>query len=259
MEQIDKRELQSFCVVVPMFNEEAGAEICVKRICEVLSGIPNPCALVVVEDGSKDATGLILDRLSQGLANLSVIHHAGNRGYGAALGTGVAYAAKAGFNYVLFMDSDLTNDPNDIPRFVEKMEAGYEVIKATRYSLGGAVKGVPFFRVAVSRVGNWIACRLFGLPISDCTNGFRAVRTSILGQMALAEPKFPIIMEELYYSTFLTRKFAQVPVTLTNRSEDQRPTSFVYRPRVFFNYLKYPLRKFFGVRPNNLLEGEPAR
>ena len=259
MNHLDDAEFRSFCVVVPMFNEEAGAELCVRRICEVLSSIPFRCALIAVDDGSKDSTAAILDRQSQGLSNLAVIHHATNRGYGAALGTGVAYAIEAGFNYVLFMDSDLTNDPDDIPRFVIKMKGGYDVIKATRYRDGGTVKGVPFFRVTISRVGNWIARRLFGLPISDCTNGFRAVRSSLLDRMTLTEPKFPIIMEELYYSAFLTRRFAEVPVTLTNRREDQRPTSFVYRPRVFFNYLKYPLKKFLGVRPHGLLEGEPVR
>ena len=55
-------------------------------------------------------------------------------------------------------------------------------------------------------------------------------------------------MEELYYSSFLATTFAQVPVTLTNRREEQRPTSFVYRPQIFCDYLKYPLKAFFRVR-----------
>jgi glycosyltransferase involved in cell wall biosynthesis len=228
-----------------MYNEERGAEDCVRRVCDVLAGIPVPSKLLAVNDGSCDATGAILDRLAADLPNLTVVHHQGNTGYGGALRTGGRKAAEGGFDYALFMDSDLTNDPADIPRFVEKMKEGYDVIKATRYSLGGKVLGVPAYRVAISRVGNAIARRLYRLPITDCTNGFRAVRTSILQQMDLKEQKFPIIMEELYYCKRLARTFAQVPVRLTNRGKEQRPTSFAYKPRVFYDYLKYPVLSLF--------------
>ena len=238
-----------FCVIVPMYNEESKAEACVQCISNILARIPTRSGLVTVDDGSRDETAGILNRLSADLPNLVVIHHETNRGYGAALRTGMGYAEQAGFDYALFMDSDLTNDPADIPKFVEKMRDGYEVIKATRYSDGGGVSGVPAYRVLISRVGNWIARWLYRLPITDCTNGFRAVQTSLLSQMELTEPKFPIIMEELYYSSFLATKFAQIPVRLTSRGEEQRPTSFVYRPRVFYDYLKYPLKAFFRIKP----------
>lgn len=249
----------SFCVIVPMYNEESKAEACVRRICEVLAGVPHRSELVTVNDGSGDETAGILNRLSADLPNLTVIHHENNCGYGAALHTGIEYAAEARFDYALFMDSDLTNDPADIPKFVEKMRDGYDVIKATRYSNGGEVTGVPAYRVVISRVGNWIAQRLYRLPINDCTNGFRAVRTSLLSQMALTESKFPVIMEELYYSSFLATTFAQIPVRLTNRGKEQRSTSFVYRPRVFYDYLKYPLKAFFRVRPQVPVLGEGKR
>lgn len=259
MKEAEGGKFESFCVIVPMYNEQAGAELCVHRICEVLSTVPYQCELVVVDDGSSDTTASILDRLSEDLRNLTVIKHKVNQGYGAALRTGMAYAGNLSFDYALFMDSDLTNDPTDIPRFVEKMRAGHDVIKATRYSEGGTVSGVPAYRFAISRVGNWIAQFLYRLPISDCTNGFRAVRTNLLKHMMLTEQKFPIIMEELYYSTFLTEKFTQIPVRLTNRREEQRQTSFEYRPRVFYNYLKYPIRAFFGVKPNNLVKGDEKK
>jgi dolichol-phosphate mannosyltransferase len=245
----DNTGLVSFCVIVPMYNEQSGAETCVRRICEVLSSVPQRSELVAVNDGSRDETAAILNRLSADLPNLTVIHHQTNSGYGSALCTGMKYAANGGFDYAMFMDSDLTNDPADIPMFVEKMKDGYDVIKATRYSDGGGVSGVPAYRVMISRAGNWIARRLYRLPISDCTNGFRAVKTSLLSQMELTERKFPVIMEELYYSSFLATTFAQIPVRLTNRQAGQRPTSFVYRPRVFYDYLKYPVKAFFRVRP----------
>jgi hypothetical protein len=68
--------------------------------------------------------------------------------------------------------------------------------------------------------------------------------------MRLKENRFPIIMEELYWSKFLAKTFAEVPVTLTTRDEELRQTSFVYRPRVFYDYLRYPVLAFFGINPS---------
>ena len=205
--------------------------------------------LIAVNDGSGDRTGeySCIEQSSQ----LIVVNHSRNRGYGAALRSGVEEASRNGYDYVLFMDSDLTNDPRDIPRFVEKMDQGMDVIKATRYSLGGAVSGVPRYRLLISVAGNRIARLLYRLPIHDCTNGFRAAKVSLLIQMKLNENRFPIIMEELYWAKFLAKSFAEVPVVLTNRTGQQRKTSFVYSPKIFYDYLKYPLRACLGVRPAN--------
>ena len=92
------------------------------------------------------------------------------------------------------------------------------------------------------------------MPIHDCTNGFRAVKVSLLRRMALRERRFPIIMEELYWCRFLARSYAEVPVVLTSRRADQRPTAFVYRPSVFWSYLKYPLFAFLRRRPAALMD-----
>jgi dolichol-phosphate mannosyltransferase len=239
----------SFAVVVPMFNEETGAEACVREVCGVLASLPNRTALIAVNDGSSDRTPEILGRLAPEFSLLSPVTHPVNRGYGAALRTGVETAVAQGFEYVLFMDSDLTNHPADIPRFASMMEKGYDLVKATRYSGGGKVTGVPFYRVAISAAGNRLAKFLYRLPLHDSTNGFRAVRAKLVVDMKLSENRFPIIMEELYWLKFRTDSFAELPVELTNRGADQRPTAFVYRPRVFWNYLKYPLRAFFGLKP----------
>lgn len=151
------------------------------------------------------------------------------------------------------MDSDLTNSPADIPRFYREMVRGADVIKATRYHGGGAIQGVPLRREIVSRVGAWIARGLFRIGVSDCTNGFRAVRTDILSRLRLRETKFPIIVEELYCCVFAAERFAEVPVVLTNRSAALRSTSFAYRPSVYWRYLRYGLLAFLRVPPKGRL------
>jgi dolichol-phosphate mannosyltransferase len=239
----------AFAIVIPMFNEEEGAERCVIEVCRELRRLPHRSRLVVVDDGSSDGTAAILHHAAHTQPLLQVVAHPHNRGYGAALRTGVEVAHAAGFDYVLFMDSDLTNSPGDIPRFVDEMKRGADVVKATRYSGGGGIRGVPFSRWIISAVGNRVARMLFGLPIHDCTNGFRAVRTPLLMQMTLGESRFPVIMEELYWCRFLARTYAEVPVVLTSRRAEQRPTAFAYAPSVFWSYLKYPIRAFLRRPP----------
>ncbi len=243
-----------FAVVIPMYNEESGVEDCIRKVSDVLSNIEMRHALIVVEDGGSDRTWDIIMSLNQSYPDLIAIKHDKNHGYGGALRTGTRRAIAEGYEYVLYMDSDLTNNPVDIPKFFEKMKDGVDVIKATRYSHGGGVDGVPFVRVILSRLGNSIAGFLFQLPLRDCTNGYRAIKTEILEKMNLKENNFSIIMEELYYSRYLAKSFDCVPVVLTDRSIDQRPTSFNYSPSLLWGYLKYPLRSFFCGAPAKKME-----
>jgi dolichol-phosphate mannosyltransferase len=239
-------------VVVPMYNEAFGAEECVRRVSAVLDGVRQRSALVVVDDGSSDGTAEIVKRLLADSPRLVLVTHLRNRGYGAALRTGVEEAARGGYDYVLFMDSDLTNDPRHIPDFVALMEEGYDVIKASRYVKGGGAPGVPAGKRALSWLGNQVARRLLGLPLRDCTNGFRALKTKLLTRMTLEEPRFPVIMEELYQAKYLARTFVEIPSTLTVRAGALRPSSFTFGPSVLWRYLKYPLLAALGRRPRLL-------
>ena len=242
-----------------MYNEEDGAERAVREVVAALERDSRRSALIAVDDGSRDGTAGVLSRLVPVLDRLICVRHDVNRGYGAALQTGAREAAVRGFDYALYMDSDLTNSPEDISRFFAHMDEDVDVIKATRYSGGGHMRDVPVRRVVISALGNRLARLLFRLPVHDCTNGFRAVRVAILQQMDLTERRFPVIMEELYWCKFLAKTYAEVPVVLTNRDTVGRPSSFNYSPSVFWRYLRYPLLAFLGVRPARLRRRLPAR
>jgi dolichol-phosphate mannosyltransferase len=231
----------SFAVVIPAYNEEAGVEACVAAVDEVLSKLPNRTAIVVVDDGSTDATARRLDAIRPNHPRLVVERHPENRGYGAGLRTGTLAAAERSFDYVVFMDSDLTNDPAYLRDFAERMSDGFDVVKASRYVRGGGVRGVPAWRSALSWLGNRVARSLFRLPVRDCTNGFRAVKTQLLASVELHESGFAVIMEELYRLRTLAKSYAEVPIVLTARAGDLRASSFSFGPRAMARYLKYPL------------------
>lgn len=101
--------------------------------------------------------------------------------------------------------------------------------------------GVPESRQRVSRLGNWIASRMFRMGIRDCTNGFRAVRLSKLEGFSVGERGFASILEELYHLKRVGVRAAELPYTLTARGDHEGPSKFRYRPRVFWAYFKYAL------------------
>jgi dolichol-phosphate mannosyltransferase len=227
--------------VIPAYNEEAAIEPCVRAVDEVLRRLPNRSAVIVVNDGSTDRTGAVLDGLERAFPRLVRVERAANGGYGAATRTGTTEAARRQFEYVVFMDSDLTNDPAYLADFADAMAAGVDMIKASRYVAGGGTEGVPGWRVSVSRLGNLVARLLFGLPVRDCTNGFRAVRTSLLASVTLRENGFSLIMEELHRLRPITRSYVEIPIVLRTRADHLRASSFSFGLRAMWIYLKYPL------------------
>jgi glycosyltransferase involved in cell wall biosynthesis len=239
------------CIVVPMFNEAAGARRNLETILSYTRKLPPPTQVVVVNDCSTDTTEEIVTQLmaEQPDGHLQLVSHAANAGYGAANVTGARFALEHGCDYALFMDSDLTNHPKTLADFYGPMQHGIDYIKASRYVRGGGMAGVPCLRQAISRAGNAVARLLFGLPIHDCTNGFRAVHARVLRQLHLQEKKFALIVEELYQAKFLASTFAEVPVVLTARQGQDKPSSFTYPPSVFWIYFKYALKAFLQIRP----------
>jgi dolichol-phosphate mannosyltransferase len=242
---------ESFAVVVPMFNEETGAQNCVDEITRLLRECSPGARLIAVNDGSSDQTAEILRTAAETNDILTVVTHEKNLGYGRALLTGGRTASTLGCDFVIFMDSDLTNDPRFIPIFAQKMDEGCDLVKASRYIPGGGVENVPAWRYWISRVGNAFVRLLYGLPVHDCTNGFRAIRTRLLGKMNIRERGFPAIMEELYWAKILHARVCEVPYILTSRVDTLRPSSFEYRPKVFYSYLKYPFMAFLRIPPQH--------
>lgn len=238
------------CIVVPMYNEERIVRQSIKTILEYVKQLPPEVKLLVVDDGSQDRTHALLEECrAKDSDRLALLFHQYNLGYGAALRTGIAFAIQNGFEYVMFMDSDLTNHPKYLINFYDLMFKGYDYIKASRYIPGAGVFGVPWHRKLISLWGNRVARWLFGLPLHDLTNGFRAVKTAILSKIELTDNGFALILEELFLSKPLVRSYAEVPYILTSRAQGQGKTHFTYDFKTYFAYLKYAIRSLGKRRP----------
>jgi dolichol-phosphate mannosyltransferase len=239
---MDLSKAPLMAVIVPMFNEELGAAKCIQAICSKLARDLPSGHLIVVNDGSIDQTGKILEDLKDKYT-FDVVTHAQNRGYGAAIATGALDAHKKGFEFGLMMDSDLTNDPGLIKEFYRVVSSGqFDLVKASRYIEGGGVDGVPWFRRLPSILGNYFASICFGLGIRDCTNGFRAIRLDLVAHENFRERGFAAIMEELVILKGKKVRATEIPYILTSRSSDLADSKFSYSWKTVRKYLFYSLQ-----------------
>jgi dolichol-phosphate mannosyltransferase len=237
-------------VVVPVYNEGREIERSCKAILDVAERYLGRMAIVAVDDGSTDESGRILTELAGANDPFDYERHESNQGYGAACRTGARWAKSNGFDYVAFIDSDLTNPPADLLKIGELAAGtGAPYVKASRFAPGGGVHGVPFRRRALSRFGYRVGSFLFGLRGTDITNGFRAARAEVYCRWPLRETGFAIIMEEVYWALQEGVPIASFPTVLKARRESQRGSAFTYTPRVLRDYLRYPLRRFIRRRP----------
>jgi dolichol-phosphate mannosyltransferase len=236
-----KSKQSSLAIIIPMLNEEKVAALCIDTVMYVLKKITHKTALIVINDGSTDNTAEILEKKQKTYGKkLIVLTHKKNKGYGAALQTGMKKAIQLGFVWGLHMDSDMTNDPRYIPDFAKFSGKNYDCIKASRYVKGAKVKNVPAFRRFVSIVGNFLASNLFNVGIKDCTNGFRMIRLAMMKNITFKENNFSIILEELYYLKKKQARFHEIPYTLTVRTNSL--SHFVYKPKTFYDYFKYAIK-----------------
>jgi dolichol-phosphate mannosyltransferase len=236
-------QLPSFCIALPTYNEAAGIENCITNIASFLATVPTRTAIIAVDDGSSDKTWEILLRLQRELPSLILGRHAQNGGYGAAQRTLCRLAAENNFEYALVMDADGTQAPHFIGNFFEPMRRRIDFVKATRYDKGGSVEGVPWQRYWISRLGNLLAQTVMGLPITDFSNGFRAIRTQPWTRIATTEKNFIVLIEEIHLAAKMGLNFAEVPYILTVRKEQGSESKFTYRWGIYWRYLRYVFKR----------------
>jgi len=118
-------------IVLPVYNEESNLSILYKEIKEVLDRLNKKYEIIFVDDDSKDRSFLVLKNIKEKDSTVKVIRFRKNFGQTAAMDAGIRNSKG---NIIITMDSDLQNDPKDIPRLIEKINQGYDVVSGWRYN-----------------------------------------------------------------------------------------------------------------------------
>ena len=165
-------------IVVPVYNEEENVRPLFEKIQAVCETIGVAYEVLFVDDGSRDETFAVLSELSKQEPQLAVVRFQKNAGQTAAMAAGFEFAQG---QRIVSMDGDLQNDPNDIPKLLEKLDEGYDLVCGWRKERQDKflTRRVP------SMVANWIIGKVTRVPIHDNGCSLKAYRASVIKQVSL--------------------------------------------------------------------------
>ncbi|MBI2660083.1 glycosyltransferase family 2 protein [Candidatus Woesearchaeota archaeon] len=212
--------------VIPAYNEQHSIAGIVKKTKEYVNNV------VLVDDGSTDKTNELARQ-----AGAIVLKHIVNLGKGAALKTGCDFAVKNGAKSIIAIDADAQHNPNDIPRFTEKLKK-YDIV----FSYRKASRKMPF----VLRFGNWfisnITVFLYGIKLNDTQCGFRAFSKEAYKKIRWSASDYSMESEMIARAGRQSLKYVQIPIQ-TIYSDEYKGTTIIDGIKIVFNMIKWKLFK----------------
>lgn len=217
-------------VIIPAYNEEGIIEVNVREVLRYLQTYApegRTVEVVVVDDGSTDATASILDQMAMNDDRVTVIHHPRNMGRGRALRNGLMGSRG---DYIVAMDADLSYTPDHIARLVDPLVAdSADMTLASAWHLAGSVENVPLFRRLLSRFGNKLLKAAQHGQFSTMTCMVRAYRRDVLEHLVLVSDGKDLNLEVLLKAELLRYRIMEVPAVLrwrnTQRTEVKKGLS----------------------------------
>jgi dolichol-phosphate mannosyltransferase len=205
-------------IIVPTYNEAEN----LPKLVSTFFALPVPdLKLLIVDDNSPDGTGQLADDLCK-LHNgcIDVIHRAGKMGLGTAYITGFKYCIERGDEAMGQMDADFSHPLEKIGELAQAIQTCDAVI-GSRYVPGGSTDvNWPLWRKGLSAWGNFYARTILGLPMRDCTGGFRLWRRETLCRMPLDRIRssgYVFQVETAYVAHKLGFKFREIPIYFADR------------------------------------------
>ena len=230
-------------VVVPTYNERENLPTLVPYVLE-----REGYRLLIADDGSPDGTGALADELAaRWPGRLRVLHRTGPRGLGRSYVEAFAEAVREPVEVVCQMDADLSHDPAHLPAMVAAAR-DHDLVVGSRYLHGISVVNWPLYRIALSTGANAYIRAVTGLPVRDCTSGFRCWRRDALARMPLdviVSDGYSFQIEMLWEATRLGFRVTEEPIVFVERREGQSKLSRA----VLLEALWMPWRLRFGSRP----------
>lgn len=228
-----------YSIVVPFYNEQENIPPLYMKLTEVMDSIGEPYEMVFVDDGSKDNTYKVLSDIYEHDRRVNVVRLRRNFGQTPAL--------KAGFDFargeiVISMDGDLQHDPEEIPRFLEKIEEGYDLVSGWRHER----RDHWLMRRLPSRAANWMMAKLSGIELHDFGTTFKAYRREILQEIQLYGELHRFI-PALAGST--GARIAEVPISNPDRKSGKSNYGIGRTIRVFFDLMMVKFLLDYSTRP----------
>lgn len=199
-------------IILPVYNEGKNISLVVS---DINKKIKIPKEILVVYDFEKDNTVPVVKKLQKKYNDLKLVKN--------NIGKGILNAIKSGFNktkgnIVVVMPADLADNPETINKMYKKMEKGYDLVCATRYTKGGKKIGGGIIKSTFSRIAGLSSPLILGIPTTDLSNGFKMYRKELIKKIPIAsDGGWEFATELTIKANKLGYKITEVPSTWKNR------------------------------------------
>ena len=211
-------------VVIPTYDEAAN----IRRLVPLVLAQDPELHVLVVDDNSPDGTGDVVETMRAHEPRLHCLHRQGKSGLGSAYIAGFQWALReTDARFVFEMDADFSHDPAAIPSFLEAIEH-VDLVVGSRYLNGITVINWPLSRLILSVAANLYASVVTGLPLKDCTGGFKCFRRETLEQLPLEKVKsdgYSFQIELNWHAHRRGMRILEIPIVFTDRVQGESKMS----------------------------------
>jgi glycosyltransferase involved in cell wall biosynthesis len=225
-------------IVIPLYNEAESLDALTGRVFDAITRFHLSAEVLYVDDGSSDGSAAIFPRLCAAHPELRVIRLRRNFGQTAAMAAGFDHARGA---VIVAMDGDLQNDPDDIPRLLEKLDEGYDVVSGWRRD-----RRDRWTRVLPSRFANWLIGRVTGVVLHDYGCSLKAYRAELIRNIPLYGDlhRFIPALASIYGA-----KIGELPVRHHPRARGKSKYTLARTFRVIMDLVIVSFLKSYAQRP----------
>ncbi len=205
-------------VCVPTYNEAENIEKLIGRIIEEL-----PIAeIMIIDDGSPDGTGDIVNKLAVDEPRIHCLHRAGKMGLGTAYIAAFKWALERNYTHCFEMDADFSHDPKDLPRLLEATKE-FDIAIGSRFYAGKlSIVNWPLSRLILSMAASLYVRVIIGIPLWDCTTGYKCFRRKVLEHLPLHKVKsegYSFQIDLNFRATRMGFKVGEIPIIFADRAE----------------------------------------
>jgi dolichol-phosphate mannosyltransferase len=212
---LNKAPLRLLSVVIPARDEEGCIASTVEHLYLELERHNVPHEIIVVDDGSTDATWSMLQSLKTQIPTLRALQNPASHGFGRAVSCGFDHVAG---DAVVVMMADQSDDCRDVLRYWNKLNEGYECVFGSRFMRGGGVTGYPKIKLLLNRLANHFIRVLFRISLNDTTNAFKAYRKEVIdGCRPFIAPHFNMTIEIPLKAIVRGYSWVTIPITWRGR------------------------------------------
>ncbi len=205
-------------IIVPTYTEREN----IRRLIDSTLVQDARIEILVVDDGSPDGTGALVDEIMVSNQRVHILHRPRKMGLGTAYIAGFRWALERGYDFVLEMDADFSHDPVHLPQFLRAIEDA-DLVLGSRYQEGRVtVVNWPITRLILSYCANIYARTVTGLPLWDATGGFKCFRREVLEAIDLGTVRsngYAFQIEMSFRTWKRNFRITEIPIVFVDRTE----------------------------------------